>query len=83
MTTPATALSTKDVAEKFDTDAKTLRVFLRSITYAKNAKGRYSFTPKDIAPLKRRYARWIDADAMRPEPADLTALVGEPDGGGQ
>lgn len=67
MTTPM--LSTKDVAEKFDTDAKTLRVFLRSIAHAKNAEGRYSFTPKDVATLKTRFTKWVaEREATKAEP---------------
>lgn len=66
MTTPTTALSTKDVAEKFGTDAKMLRIFLRSITYAKNAEGRYSFTPKDVPALKARFTKWLaDREATK------------------
>ncbi|SLH43919.1 Uncharacterised protein [Mycobacteroides abscessus subsp. massiliense] len=91
MTTPAPALSTKDVAERFDTDAKTLRVFLRSITYAKNAEGRYSFTSKDVTTLKKRYAQWVNElaiarskhEARRSEATETTALVGVLDGGSQ
>ncbi|WP_194786709.1 hypothetical protein [Mycobacteroides abscessus] len=59
MTTPTTALNTKDVAEKLGTDAKTLRVFLRSITYAKNGEGRYSFTAKEVTMLKTRFTKWV------------------------
>ncbi|WJR33382.1 hypothetical protein P3F83_23525 [Mycobacteroides immunogenum] len=66
MTTPTTALSAKDVAEKLGTDAKTLRVFLRSITYTKNDEGRYSFTPKDVATLKTRFPKWVaDREAAK------------------
>ncbi|MDM2548387.1 hypothetical protein PP571_23505 [Mycobacteroides abscessus] len=56
MTTPT--LSAKDVAEKFGIDAKMLRVFLRSITYAKNAEGRYSFPTKDVPALKAQFNKW-------------------------
>jgi len=58
-TTPV-ELSTKDVAEKVGTDPKTLRQFLRaSSDYAACGSGsRYSFTAKDIAPMKTRFNKW-------------------------
>ena len=60
MTTPAAkkttaqALTTKQVAEALGTDPKTLRVFLRaSDDYeAVGAGSRYSFTAKDVGPMK-------------------------------
>jgi hypothetical protein len=70
MTTPAPAkkatakqteaLTTKQVAEALGTDPKTLRVFLRaSDDYeAVGAGSRYSFTPKDVGPMKSRFAKW-------------------------
>lgn len=62
MTTPAPILSTKDVADKVGTDAKTLRVFLRaSKEYEAVGSGaRYSFTSKDVPALKSRFAKWLE-----------------------
>lgn len=69
MTTPAPALSTKDVAEKLGTDAKTLRAVLRSLTYAKNAEGRYSSTTNDVTTLKTRFTeRVAERAASKAEP---------------
>lgn len=65
-TTPA--LSTKDVAEKLETDAKTLRVFLRAIKHGVGSGKRYEFTAKDVAGLKAKFTKW---QAER-EPAKAT-----------
>ncbi|MDO3106508.1 hypothetical protein [Mycobacteroides abscessus] len=61
MTTPTHALSTKDVAEKIGTNAKTLRVFLRASSdyQAVGSGARYSFTPKDVPALKARFTKWL------------------------
>jgi hypothetical protein len=60
MTTPTPVLTTKDVAEKVGTDPKALRVFLRaSDDYKAAGSGsRYSFTAKDVAPLKAKFTKW-------------------------
>lgn len=59
MTTPANdTLSTKAVAEKLGTDPKTLRVFLRSTSQGVGSGSRYSFTAKDVAPLKAKFTKW-------------------------
>ncbi|WBP92802.1 hypothetical protein O6072_15910 [Mycolicibacterium neoaurum] len=62
MTTPTPAtLTTREVAAKVGTDPKTLRTFLRaSKDYEAVGSGsRYSFTAKDIAPMKTRFGKWI------------------------
>jgi hypothetical protein len=59
MTTPANdTLSTKAVADKLGTDAKTLRVFLRATSEGVGSGSRYAFTNKDIAPLKAKFTKW-------------------------
>lgn len=64
MTAPAKKttepLTTKQVAEALGTDPKTLRVFLRASSdyQAVGAGARYSFTAKDIGPMKTRFAKW-------------------------
>ncbi|MEV0343667.1 hypothetical protein AB0H49_32105 [Nocardia sp. NPDC050713] len=69
MTTPAAkkttmkaaeTLTTKQIAEALGTDPKTLRVFLRaSDDYeAVGAGSRYSFTTKDVGPMKTRFMKW-------------------------
>ncbi|WP_373234995.1 hypothetical protein [Mycobacterium marinum] len=68
MTTPIPTLSTKEVADKVGTDAKTLRVFLReSDDYQVVGSGaRYTFTAKDVPTLKGRFAKWpIDREAAK------------------
>lgn len=60
MTTPANdTLTTKAVAEKLGTDPKTLRVFLRSMSQGVGSGSRYTFTAKDVAPLKAKFTKWI------------------------
>lgn len=53
-------LTTKQVAEALGTDPKTLRVFLRaSADYTAVGSGkRYSFTTKDVGPMKTRFTKW-------------------------
>ncbi|MGS2808149.1 hypothetical protein [Nocardia sp. MW-W600-9] len=61
-------LTTKQVAEALGTDPKTLRVFLRaSDDYeAVGAGSRYSFTTKDVGPMKTRFAKWAkDREAAK------------------
>ncbi len=69
----AQVLNTAQVAEKLDTDARTLRKFLRATTEDKSSlpgKGkRYSFEGKDIAGLKKQYAVWVAARAAQVEDA--------------
>lgn len=58
--TPET-LTTRQVADALSTDPKTLRVFLRASTdyQAVSAGSRYTFTAKDVGPMKTRFARWL------------------------
>lgn len=59
MTTPAdNTLTTKNVAEKLGTDPKTLRVFLRATSQGVGSGSRYTFTNKDVAPLKAKFTKW-------------------------
>ncbi|KEF98370.1 hypothetical protein K883_01373 [Mycobacterium sp. TKK-01-0059] len=59
MTTPAdNSLTTKAVAERLDTDPKTLRVFLRATSQGVGSGSRYTFTNKDVAPLKAKFTKW-------------------------
>lgn len=71
----ADTLTTRQVAEALGTDPKTLRVFLRASDdyQAVGAGSRYSFTPKDVGPMKTRFAKWTKereaAKAARAEEA--------------
>lgn len=59
MTTPAdNTLTTKTVAEKLDTDPKTLRVFLRATSQGVGSGSRYAFTAKDLPALKGNFPEW-------------------------
>ncbi|WP_124712548.1 hypothetical protein [Mycolicibacterium nivoides] len=78
MTTPAPALSTKDVADKVGTDPKTLRIFLRaSDDYEAVGSGsRYSFTAKDVPTLKTRFNKWqAEREAAKNAKADEKAKL--------
>jgi hypothetical protein len=59
MTTPTdNTLTTKAVAERLGTDPKTLRVFLRATSQGVGSGSRYSFTNKDVPPLKAKFTKW-------------------------
>jgi hypothetical protein len=62
--------TTTEVAEKFDTNTRTLRKFLRADAKANGTadalpgKGsRYAIEGKQLAPLKKRFATWQVAQA--------------------
>ncbi|MEB3032283.1 hypothetical protein [[Mycobacterium] nativiensis] len=59
MSAPTPALTTREVAEKIGTDPKTLRVFLRATSEGVGSGSRYSFTAKDVAPLKAKFTKWL------------------------
>ncbi|BBY94280.1 hypothetical protein MGALJ_39490 [Mycobacterium gallinarum] len=66
MTTPDNTLTTKAVAEKLGTDPKTLRVFLRATSQGVGSGSRYTFTAKDVAPLKAKFTKWAaERDAAK------------------
>lgn len=52
-------LTTREVAEKLETDPRTLRRFLRARDKGVGAGKRYEFTGKDIAPLKKAFDAWL------------------------
>ncbi len=56
--------STTAIAEKFETDSRTLRKFLRSESgmNSKVGKGkRWAIEGKEIAPLKIKFLAWVEA----------------------
>lgn len=72
----STAFSTRDIAEKIGTDAKTLRVFLRaSDDYEAVGSGsRYAFTNKDVPTLKARFTKWqVEREAAKKAKEDVPA----------
>ena len=70
------ALTTKEIAEDFGTDSKTLRKFLRS-HLPKDSQpgqgGRYAFETKDLPTLKKAWVKWSETKTDRDEPADAEA----------
>jgi predicted transcriptional regulator len=63
--------TTAEVAEKFATTPRTLRKFLRADARANGnadalpGKGsRYALEGKDLQPLKKRFAKWTEAEAV-------------------
>jgi hypothetical protein len=70
------ALTTKDIADEFGTDSKTLRKFLRS-HMPKDAQpgqgGRYAFEKKDLAGLKKAWMKWSENKVDKDEPTDADA----------
>jgi len=69
----AQSFNTSQVAEALETDARTLRKFLRAELGEGKAvvgKGkRYSFEAKDIKVLKPKYEEWVAARAAQVEDA--------------
>ena len=69
----AQSFNTSQVAEALETDARTLRKFLRAELGEGKAvvgKGkRYSFEAKDIKALRPKYAEWVAARAAQVEDA--------------
>lgn len=67
------ALTTKEIAEDFGTDGKTLRKFLRS-HLPKDAQpgqgGRYAFDKKDLAGLKKAWVKWSENKVDKDEPTE-------------
>ena len=66
----ATTLTTAEVAAELDTTPRTLRKFLRADARANGkadtlpGKGsRYAIERKSIAPMKKRFAKWQEAEA--------------------
>ena len=63
-TTPSdNTLTTKAVADKLGTDAKTLRVFLRATSKGLGPGARYDFTAKDVPTLKAKFTKWANERA--------------------
>lgn len=62
MTSPASTLDSKAVAQALDIEAKALRVFLRSGKaegmFSREGKA-YVFTKADVAKIKKAYASFI------------------------
>ena len=82
----AKVLTPTELAAELDTDAKTTRKFLRSITPKENQPGkgaRWSIEGRQVRSLKSQFARWDAAQkAARAERAqkaadDATAAVAE------
>lgn len=74
MTDPS--LTTKAVAEFLATEPRTLRRFLRDDPTYRNAGsgGRYVFTNRDLATLKKRFTAWLaGVDAKRAK-RDISGL---------
>lgn len=62
----ATTLSAKEVARDLGTDARTFRKFLREVTPKEEQPGqggRWTFTSKDVAKLKKQFGQWSDQAA--------------------
>lgn len=65
-------LTTAQVAEALETNPRTLRKFLRAdakaqgTTDALPGKGsRYSIEKRQVAPLKKRFTAWVEAQAPK------------------
>ncbi|WP_084021606.1 hypothetical protein [Mycobacterium avium] len=79
MTTPATTLDSKAVAEALNISAKELRVYLRAIGYEKT-EGRYVFSKADVATFKKAYPKWIaERAASRKAKADAKVAADNAD----
>ncbi len=73
MTEQKKPLRTAEVAAKLDTDARTLRKFLRSQERGVGAGGRYGFEPQQIGNLKKQFNAWQKERETPKAPADSEA----------
>lgn len=66
----ATVLTAAELATELETDARTIRKFLRSVTPKENQPGkgaRWNIEKKNLRTLRKQYADW---DAARQTAAD-------------
>lgn len=66
------ALSAKEVAKEFGTDARTFRKFMRNILEKEDQPGqgnRYAIDEKDLKKLKKRFDEWQAPKTKSEEPA--------------
>jgi rubredoxin len=71
-----TKLSTREVADKLNTDPRTLRRFLRSLEKGVGTGSRYGFEPQQVGNLKKQFNAWQkerEAQAAAKEPAESEA----------
>jgi hypothetical protein len=70
-------LTSKMVAQELDTDPRTLRRFLRDDVTYKNAGagGRYAFTTRDLATLKKRFGAWQAGVEARRSKRNTSGLI--------
>ena len=60
----ATLFTPADLAEKFDTDARTVRKYLSSMTPKQNQPGkgsRWGSEEKKLSALRSQYVKWVAA----------------------
>lgn len=67
-------LTTAQVAEALETTPRTLRKFLRADAKAQGTEtpgkgSRYAIEKRQVAPLKKRFAAWTEAQAPKVEDA--------------
>lgn len=76
----AETLTSKMVASELNTEARTLRRFLRDDPTYRNAGsgGRYTFTMSDMPTLKKRFAKWQAGVESRRAKRDTSGLVNKP-----
>lgn len=75
-------ITPKELALRFDTDARTVRKFLRSDAGydAKVGKGqRWAIEAKDVRSLKTRFTKWIAANEEAKAKKDETPAEGNDD----
>lgn len=73
-------LSAKEVAIRLDTDARTLRKFLREITDADEQPGqggRWLFEKSEIKELKKKFAGWHSSQAAPKSKRSKSKAVAE------
>ncbi|OKH77191.1 hypothetical protein EB72_11115 [Mycobacterium sp. SWH-M1] len=81
LSTPATPLDSKAVAEALNITAKELHVYLRAVAYEKTDR-RYLFTKANVASLRKGYATWSkQREAARAARAETKVAASEADAG--
>ena len=68
----ATILTAQELAVEFETDARTIRKFLRSVTPKENQPGKgkkWGIEKKSLRTLRKQYSEWVPATPVADEEA--------------
>ena len=78
VTPMATVLTPTDLATEFETDARTIRKFLRTVTPKDDQPGkghRWGIEKRQVRSLRKQFTDWSAALAAKTEPVEETEEV--------